>query len=382
MNIQKFIDFVRSEELYNTDEFIPLHAPVFRGNEKKYLTDCIDTTFVSSVGKYVDRFEQMCAEYTGAKYAVAAVNGTAALHVALKLSNVGPEDEVLTQALTFVATANAISYTGAQPVFIDVDRDRMGLSPAALRSFLTTHAEVKDGACINTHTGRTIKACIPMHTFGIPCRIDEIQKICREYNIVLIEDAAESLGSFYKGQHTGTFGAFGTLSFNGNKTITCGGGGMLLTNDEDLARAAKHITTTAKVPHKWEYVHDVAGFNYRLTNLSAALGCAQMEQLDDILANKRETAEIYQQFFQQAAGPAFVKEPAECRVNYWLNALVMESPEERDRFLEATNEAGVMTRPIWRLMNELKMYKGYQSDSLSNSKWLEERIVNIPSSVR
>lgn len=380
MNNKDFVEFVKSSELYNTNEFLPLHAPVFRGNEKKYLNDCIDTTFVSSVGKYVDRFEDMCAEYTGAKYAVAAVNGTAALHIALVLSGVDSLCEVITQPLTFIATTNAISYTGATSIFVDVDRDTMGLSPKSLREFLVANAEIKNDVCINKTTGKVIKACIPMHTFGFPCRIDEIKGVCDEYNITLIEDAAESLGSYYKGKHTGTFGKFGTLSFNGNKTITCGGGGMILTDDEELAKKAKHITTTAKVPHKWEYVHDMVGYNYRLTNLSAALGCAQMEQLDNILKSKRKTSEKYKNFFADT-DIMFVDEKENAKVNYWLNAIILKNENTRNEFLDFTNSNGVMTRPIWRLMNELDMYKANQCGDLSNSKWLEERVVNIPSSV-
>ena len=377
---QRFINLVKGPELYNTDEFIPLHAPVFRGNEKKYLNECIDSTFVSSVGKFVTQFEDMCAEYTGAKYAIAAVNGTAALHIALVLSNVDSECEVITQPLTFIATTNAIAYTGAKAIFIDVDKDTMGLSPKSLKAFLEKETEQKDNQCINKTTKKRIQAVIPMHTFGSPCRIDEIKEICDEYNLVLIEDAAESLGSFYKGKHTGTFGSFGMLSFNGNKTITCGGGGMLLTNDEELAKKAKHITTTAKVPHKWEYVHDMVGYNYRLTNLSAALGCAQMEQLKDILQSKRSTAEKYKNFFKNT-DVEFVTEKEHSTVNYWLNAVILKNEATRNIFLDETNASGVMTRPIWRLMNELDMYKNNQCGDLSNSKWLEARVVNIPSSV-
>ncbi len=380
MNNQDFIKRVRSSDLYNTEEFIPLHAPVFRGNEKKYLNDCIDTTFVSSVGKYVDRFEEMCAEYTGAKYAIAAVNGTAALHIALVLSGVDAGCEVITQPLTFIATTNAIAYTGATPIFLDVDRVTMGLSAKALKEFLENESEQIGGLCVNKSTKKVIKACIPMHTFGFPCEIVEIAALCEEYNLTLIEDAAESLGAFVKGKHTGTFGAFGTLSFNGNKTITCGGGGMILTDDEELAKKAKHITTTAKVPHKWEYVHDMVGYNYRLTNLSAALGCAQMEQLEDILSSKRQISEKYKAFFK-GSEITFVEEKEDTTVNYWLNAIILKDSESRNTFLEETNSSGVMTRPIWRLMNELEMYKNNQCGDLSNAKWLEERVVNIPSSV-
>lgn len=381
MNNQKFIDFVRSESLYNTLDFVPLHAPIFKGNEKKYLNDCIDSTFVSSVGKYVDQFEQMCADYTGAKYAVAAVNGTAALHISLVLSGVESGDEVITQPLTFIATANAIRYSGATPVFVDVDRDTLGLSPDSLRSFLNDNAEMVEGHCVNKVTDKKIAACIPMHTFGHPCRIEEIKSVCDKWSITLIEDAAESLGSFYKGKHTGTFGLLGTLSFNGNKTITCGGGGMVLTNDKDLAEKAKHITTTAKVPHKWDFVHDELGYNYRLTNLSAALGCAQMEQLENILSSKRLTASKYIRFFERT-DIKFVIEPEDSESNYWLNAVVLKDEKARDGFLKDTNLNGVMTRPIWKLMNKLEMFKDCQTSDLANSNWLEERVVNIPSSAK
>ena len=379
----EIVKFIR--ELYNTPQgFIPLHEPRFNGNEKKYLNECIDSTFVSSVGIFVGQFEEMVAEYTGAKYAIATVNGTAALHIALLLSGVQPEDEIITQALTFVATANAISYCGAKPVFIDIDKDTMGLSPDKLRNFLEKYTYiVEDAEGVHTHnliTKRRIKACIPMHTFGHPCRIDEIKEICDEYNITLIEDAAESLGSFYKGRHTGTSGKFGTLSFNGNKTITSGGGGMILTNDENLAKKAKHITTTAKVPHKWEFIHDVVGYNYRLTNLAAALGCAQMEQLPEIINNKRELANKYKSFFK-TLNINFVREPENSKSNYWLNALVLDDIEQRNIFLEYLNNNGIMARPIWQLMSQLEMYKHCQTDDLTNTKWLADRVINIPSSV-
>lgn len=374
----EIVQFIR--ELYNTPEgFIPLHEPRFMGNEKKYLAECIDSTFVSSVGKFVGRFENMVADYTGANYAVATVNGTAALHIALLLSDVKPDDEVITQALTFVATANAISYTGALPIFIDVDKDTMGLSPLALQQFLEKNCELRNGECINLTTNNRVKACVPMHTFGHSCRIDEIAEICKRYNIDLIEDAAESLGSYYKGKHTGTFGKFGTLSFNGNKTITTGGGGMLLTNNEKLAKKAKHITTTAKVPHKWEFIHDITGYNYRLTNLAAALGCAQMEQLPSIIEKKRELADKYKPFFQ-SLNLNFVTEPINSKSNYWLNTLILDNEVERNCFLEYLNNQNVMSRPIWQLMNRLKMFENSQSDELTNTNWLVERVVNIPSS--
>jgi len=373
------IDFIQS--LYPGESPVPLHVPRFTGNEKKYVADAIDSTFVSSVGRYVDRFEEMICEITGAKYAIATVNGTCALHVALKLAGVQPDDKVITQPLSFVATANAISYCGANPIFLDVSRKTLGLDPTALKEFLKSNTQIKNRGCYNSVTGKRITACLPMHTFGHPCRIDAIADICERYNIALIEDAAESLGSLYKSRHTGTFGLFGIYSFNGNKTVTCGGGGAIVTNDEILAKKAKHITTTAKVPHPYEYVHDMIGYNYRLPNLNAALACAQLEQLDFFIENKRELARRYQEFFEPLDIP-FIHEPEHARSNYWLNAIILPDRKTRDEFLEATNKAGVMTRPVWRLLNKLDMYKACPTDALTNAKWLEDRVVNIPSSVR
>ncbi len=380
MKYQDTIEFIRS--LYNTNDFIPLHAPVFLGNEKEYLNECIDSTFVSSVGKFVDRFEAMVAKFTGAKYAVATVNGTAALHIALKLVGVDEQCEVITQPLTFIATCNAISYCNAKPVFVDVDKETMGLSPESLEAFLKEHTTMQNGSCINKTTGKKIGAVVPMHTFGHPCQIDRIAEICESYHIPLVEDAAESLGSYYKGRHTGTFGTISAFSFNGNKTITTGGGGMIVTDNEALAKRAKHITTTAKVPHPYEYIHDEIGYNYRLPNLNAALGCAQMEKLEEILTNKRKTAETYRKHFSQKPEIAFVSEPENAKSNYWLNAIVLENSEARDAFLKESNAAGVMTRPIWRLMNRLTMFKDAQCAPLENAQWLEERVINIPSGVR
>jgi perosamine synthetase len=374
---QDTIDFIR--QLYETTDFIPLHEPKFIGNEKAYLIDCIDSTFVSSVGKYVDRFEQMIADYTGAKYAVATVNGTAALHIALKLVGVNQGDEVITQSLSFVATCNAISYCGAKPVFTDVDLDTLGMSPESLRTFLVANTKKTTLGCINNKTSKKISAVVPMHTFGHPCQIDEIARICGEFNIPLIEDAAESLGSYYLGKHTGTFGKLAAFSFNGNKTITTGGGGMIITNDEALAKRAKHITTTAKCPHPYEFVHDEIGYNYRLPNINAALGCAQLESLPQLLKSKRSIAFRYKKFFTNTK-ITFVAEPQNTSANYWLNALILEDKQTREEFLKELNAAGVMSRPIWRLMNELPMLSDCQSSDLSNAKWLEERVVNIPSS--
>jgi perosamine synthetase len=369
-------------QLYGTEGMVPLHAPCFMGNEKKYLDECIDSTYVSSVGKFVDRFEDMMAEYTGAKKAVVCVNGTNALHMAMMLVGVERDDEVLTQALTFIATCNAISYIGAHPVFIDVDKDTMGLSPHSVEKWLDTNAEMRNGICYNKYSGRRIKACVPMHTFGHPVHLDELVAICGKYQIGLGEDAAESLGSFYKGKHTGTFGRVGVLSFNGNKTITTGGGGMLLFQDEDLGKLAKHLTTQAKVPHRWEFVHDEIGYNYRMPNINAALGCAQLENLDMYLRNKRETAEKYQAFFALFPEIGFFMEPEGCQSNYWLNVVLLKNKEEQQKFLQYTNDNGVMTRPVWCLMNKLPMFSNCQTDQLENTMWFEERVVNIPSSVR
>ncbi len=373
------IDFIK--ELYNTDQFIPLHEPRFVGNEKKYLNECIDSTFVSSVGKFVDQFEADVSKFTGAKYAIATVNGTAALHIALLMAGVKQNDEVITQPLTFIATCNALSYIGAHPVFVDVDRDTLGLSPEKLAHFLANNTEMIQGECVNKTTKRKIKAVVPMHTFGLPIPIDALIEVCQKYNIEVVEDAAESLGSYYKGKHTGTSGLLGTLSFNGNKTITTGGGGMILTNSEELAKKAKHITTTAKIPHRWDFDHDMIAYNYRLPNLNAALGCAQMESLPNYIKNKRDLASLYQDFFKDRA-QQFVVEPKDTKSNYWLNALIFSDIKERNSFLEETNDNGVMTRPIWKLMNNLSIYGAAQTGNLENATWLEDRVVNIPSSVR
>jgi len=374
---EEIINFIK--EIYKKD-FIALHEPVFIGNEKKYLNDCIDSTFVSSVGKYVNLVEEMIADYVGSKYAVATVNGTSALFVALKLAGVSQEDEVITQSLTFVATANAISYLGAKPVFLDVDLDTLGLSPKSLKKFLEDNCEIVDNKCVNKTTGKTIKACVPMHTFGHPCKIDKIKEICDKWHIELVEDAAESLGSFYKNKHTGTFGKMGVFSFNGNKIVTAGGGGVIVTDDEELAKRAKHITTTAKIPHPYEYIHDEIGYNFRMPNINAALLVAQLENLDKFLENKRELAKKYEEFFKKI-GIEFINEPENAKSNYWLNAIKLENKHQRDEFLEYSNKNKVMTRPIWRLMNKLPMYENCQKDDLKNAEYLEERIVNIPSGV-
>ena len=380
MEFKKITDFIR--DLYGGGDFIPLSVPVFAGNEKKYLNECIDTTFVSSVGKFVDRFEDDIAKYTGCKRAVVCVSGTNALHMSLMLAGVERGDEVLTQALTFIATCNALSYIGAEPVFIDVDRDTMGLSPTAVRKWLATNAVIKDNQCFNKNTRRRIKACVPMHTFGHPVHLDELLKVCNEYHIELVEDAAESIGSLYKGKHTGTFGKIGALSFNGNKTITTGGGGMMLFNDEELGAYAKHITTQAKIPHRWEFKHDHIGYNYRMPNINAALGCAQLENIDKFIESKRETAKAYEEFFKNVPVIEFFTEPENCRSNYWLNVVILKDKDAQQEFLQFTNDNGVMTRPIWELMNRLPMFEHCQNDGLKNTTWFADRVVNIPSSVR
>ena len=379
MDIAKFNQFVR--DIYNTDQFIPLHEPRFIGNEKKYVLDTIESTFVSSVGAFVTDFEEKIQTFTGSKRAVATVNGTAALHVALLMAGVQREDIVITQALTFVATCNALSYIGAEPLFVDVSLKTLGLCPKALDEYLEEHAFIDDlGVCRHKNCNKRISAVVPMHTFGHPVELDELLAVSKKWHLILVEDAAESLGSYYKNQHTGTLGLVSALSFNGNKVITTGGGGMVLCQEEALGAKTKHITTTAKIPHPYEFYHDENGFNYRMPNLNAALGCAQMENLTDFLEKKRQLARQYQEFFKDA-DTTFVIEPENCRSNYWLNAIICADKTHRDNVLEGTNKGQVMTRPIWTLMTKLPMYKNALQDHLSNSKWLEERVVNIPSSV-
>jgi perosamine synthetase len=373
------INFIR--ECFNEPkEFIPLHEPRFWGNEKKYINEAIDSTFVSSVGAFVDKFEVEIAKITGAKYAVATVNGTAALHIALLLAGVKPNEEVITQSLTFVATANAIAYAGASCVFVDVDKSTLGLSAEHLEKFLKKNVVLKDGKAFNKTTSKFISACLPMHTFGFMSEIEEIVSMCSEYNINVVEDAAESLGSYKGDKHSGTFGLIGTLSLNGNKTITSGGGGAILTNDKDLAVKAKHITTTAKQPHRWDYEHHELAYNYRMPNLNAALACAQLEMLPEFLVKKRKLANLYSDYFKNAE-VTFQMETPGTTANYWLNTLILKDYKQRQEFLTSTNDAGVMTRPIWKLMHKLPMYKSCFHDDLSNSIWLENRVVNIPSSV-
>jgi perosamine synthetase len=372
------IEFIRNR--FDTRDFIPLHSPIFEGNEKKYVMETLDSTFVSSVGGYVDKSERMIAEIIQTQKAVAVVNGTSGLQIALQLSGVKRGDEVITQALTFVATANAINYAGAEPVFLDVDYDTMGLSPKAVSEFLEEFGEKREGATYNKKTGRKITACVPMHTFGFPVHIDRLVAVCDEWNIAIVEDAAESLGSYFKGKPTGSFGQLGVFSFNGNKIVTCGGGGMIVTQNEELGNRAKHLTTTAKLPHPFEYVHDEVGYNFRLPNLNAALLCAQLERINLFLENKRFLASEYKSFFagQQIK---FRIELEDTQANYWLMCVELENLEQRNSFLKETNEANIMTRPIWQLMYRLPMYSHCYRDAQINAQFLEERIVNIPSSV-
>jgi len=375
-NIDDTINFIKS--VYKTDD-IYLHEPRFVGNEKKYLLETIDSTFVSSVGPFVDQFEQEISKLTNTKKAVAVANGTCALQISLKLAGVKSDDEVLTQALTFVATANSISYLNATPIFIDVDLDTMGLSPKALQEFLEKNVEIKDDGSYNKKTGKKISACLPMHTFGFMCRIDEIVEICNQWKISVVEDAAEALGSEYKGRPSGSFGLLGAFSLNGNKIITSGGGGAITTNNISIGDEAKYLTTTAKVPHKWEYTHDKLGYNFRLPNLNAALACAQLEQLDNMKNSKKNIFNQYKDFFNNT-DINLVDIPKNTGWNYWLTSILLENKKERDIFLEETNKQGIMSRPIWTLMHRLPMYKKAQRDSQKNAEYLEQRIVNLPSS--
>lgn len=376
--IQGFIDFTK--DTFKTKEFIPLHAPVFIGNERKYVMDTLESTFVSSVGAYVDLSEKMMAEISQTTKAVAVSNGTSGLQIALQLAGVKRGDEVITQALTFVATANAINYTGAESVFLDVDYDTMGLSPKAVENFLNEYGELREDCTYNKKTGKKISACVPMHTFGFPVHLDELIKVCNKWHIPIVEDAAESLGSYYKGKHTGSFGKISIFSFNGNKIVTSGGGGMIVTNDEELGKLGKHLTTTAKVPHPYEYVHDCVGYNYRMPNLNAALICAQLENLNLFLDNKRKLATQYNSFFKNQA-IKFRTELEHTKANYWLMCVELDNIDQRNQFLKETNSASVMTRPIWQLMYRLPMYQHCFRDEQKNAEFLEERIVNIPSSV-
>tara|TARA_B100001142_G_scaffold258180_1_gene259992 strand:- start:1237 stop:2385 length:1149 start_codon:yes stop_codon:yes gene_type:complete len=375
---KRYIEFVRS--LYSTKGRIGLHEPVFFGNEKKYLSDAIDSTFVSSVGPYVEKFEEMICNYTGSPYAVATTNGTSALHISLICAGVEEGDEVITQPLSFVATCNAIAYLNASPIFVDIDKDTLGLCPKNLKQFLNQETYVKNSICYNKKTKKAVKACVPMHTFGHICRIKEIVEICKEFNIEVIEDAAESLGSQLDGRHAGTFGSLGIISFNGNKIVTCGGGGIILTNNEDHAKRAKDLSTTSRKISDFQYFHSEVGFNYRLPNINAALGCAQLEQIGLFLNSKRKLANDYQEFFSEI-GIEFLQERANSKSNYWLNTIFFTDEKERMDFLSYTNENMIETRGAWVLLNKLDPYKACQTYEISNAESISKSLVNIPSSV-
>ena len=372
------------EVLGTAKHLIPLHEPEFSGNERALIQDCLNSTFVSSVGKYVDQFETLLADYTGAKYVVAVVNGTAALHIALQLAGVQPNDEVFVPALSFVATANAVAHCGAVPHFVDSSPDTLGMDPVALAEYLAAVADPTPQGLRNRHTGHRIAAIVPMHTYGHPVDMAPLMEVANRYRLPVVEDAAESLGSTYQGQHTGTFGKLGTLSFNGNKIITTGGGGAILCNDAELARHAKHLTTTAKRSHRWEFFHDELAWNYRLPNLNAALGCAQMERLSDFLARKRELAGRYQSTFSRFAGIHFVVEPVQSRSNYWLNTVRLEEPDMkmRDKVLAVVNDAGYQCRPTWTLLHKLPMFADCPRAPLAMAEQLEASLINLPSSAK
>lgn len=380
MSHDPLFDFIETHYPKNDAGVIPLHEPVLDGNEKKYLMDCIDTTFVSTVGAYVTEFEKYLKNITGAKHAIAMATGTSALHIAMIVTGVEEDTEVLTQPLTFIATCNAIKYVGADPVFIDVDDVSMGMCPLALQRFINEDAMQKEGGLYNKKTGKKISACLPMHVFGHGCQIDEIKKICDSYNIPLIEDAAEAIGSMYQGQHLGTFGIVGTLSFNGNKTITCGGGGALITNDDEIANKVRHLSTTARVQDAYEFTHDQVGYNYRLTNVNAAIGCAQLERLEEFVSIKRNMANKYAEFFDGLNQYQYMCEPSHADSNYWFNTVMLNNKTERDEFLNLANARNIQCRPVWKLMTDLPMFKNCQHDGIKQAINLYERLVNLPSS--
>jgi perosamine synthetase len=373
---------VRAAQQVTGGNPVVLHEPSFCGNEWQYLQECLDSTFVSSVGKFVDRFEADLARYTGARFAVAVVNGTAALQVALRVAGVGAGEEVLVPALTFVATASAVVHCGAVPHFVDSEEASLGVDPRRLREYLQTETDLRNGQCTNRRTGRVIRALVPMHTFGHPADIVGLLEVARDFGLEVVEDAAESLGSTVNGQHTGTFGKLGTLSFNGNKTITTGGGGAILTNDAELAKRCKHLTTTAKLPHRWEYRHDEIGYNYRMPNINAALGCAQLEQLPKLLAQKRRVYERYVEAFRGVPGVRILGDLPGCRSNFWLQTLMLDPAvaSQRDAILTATNDAGVMTRPVWGLLHQLAPYEDFSRMELPVAQSLAQRLINLPSS--
>ena len=375
---KEIVNFIKSK--YHKKKYVPLHEPVFYGNEKKYINECIDSTYVSSVGPFVDMFENMMNEITNTKKSTAVVNGTAALQVALRLVGVKKNDEVITQGLTFVATANSIMYNNAHPIFLDVDIDTMGLSAKSVKNFLEKNAEIRENGTYNKVSGRKISACLPMHTFGFPVHLDELIRVCKNWKIPLVEDSAESIGSLYKNKPTGGFGKVAAFSFNGNKVVTAGAGGAITTNDIDLGKKAKHLTTTAKVPHKYKYIHNELGYNFRMPNINAALACAQLEQLSKFLESKRKLASEYKSFFEKK-GIIFRTELKHTRANYWLMCIELDTKKDFENLLKYSNNNGVMTRPIWELMSDLPMYSNCQRDDLKNSRFLKNRIINIPSSV-
>ncbi|WP_342550747.1 LegC family aminotransferase [Lysinibacillus sp. FSL M8-0216] len=378
MNTQ-WLEFTKQIKAHYQKDFVPLHEPTFTGNELEYVTDCIQTGWVSSVGAYVTRFEEDLAQFAGVRRAVAVMNGTAALHIALKVAGVQANEEVFMPALTFVATANAVSYIGAVPHFVDVSEKTLGLDPQKLEAHILVIGEVKNGQLINKETGRVIRAVVPMHTFGHAVELEELQLICEKYHLVLVEDAAESLGTYYKGKHTGGFGKVSAISFNGNKIITTGGGGAILTDDEELANYAKHITTTAKIPHRWEYEHDVVAFNYRLPNINAALGCAQLEKMPEFIKRKRALTAFYEELVGSLEGVTLFKEPVNTSSNYWLQTLILDDTLERDEVLTFLNDNGVMSRPIWTPMHNLKPFRECPRANLSTIERLNKKIINIPS---
>lgn len=376
---EQWMTFVEQvKDLYQQD-FVPLHEPTFNELEVEYVTDCVRSGWVSSVGKYVDQFEQELAEFVGVKRAVAVVNGTAALQIALKVAGVQENDEVFMPSLTFVATANAAAYLQAIPHFVDVSEETLGLDPFKLEKHIQSIGMMKDGYLMNRETGRVIRAVVPMHTFGHPVDLDSLLDICERYNLVLVEDAAESLGSYYKGKHTGSFGLVNAVSFNGNKIMTTGGGGAILTNDEKLADYAKHLTTTAKKPHKWAYDHDEIGYNFRMPNLNAALGCAQLKKMPIFIEQKRQLTNVYEQFVSQLDGVTLFKEPSHTKGNYWLQTLILNERHNREEVLDFLNENGVMSRPIWTPLHKLAPYKIMPKANLDSTLKLEKRIINIPS---
>lgn len=372
----QFADEVK--KMYEKD-FVPLHEPTFNDKEVEYLTDCVKTGWVSSVGAYVTKFEEELAEFVGVKRAVAVVNGTAALHIALKVAGVEADDEVLMPSLTFIATANAVSYCNAIPHFIDVHEETLGVDPFKLGAYLSEISEVRNGELFNKQTNHRIKAIVPMHTFGHAVHLDELVALAEKYHLVLVEDAAESLGTYYKGKHTGSFGKVNAISFNGNKIITTGGGGAILTDDEALADYAKHLTTTAKLPHKWEYVHDEIGYNYRMPNINAALGCAQLEKMPRFLVHKKQLVVTYEELLQNLEGVRLFKQPAHSESNYWLQTLILDDSMNRDAVLAVLNEQGVMSRPIWQPMHELEMFAECPRMDLKKTVSLKKCIINVPS---